>query len=189
MCRNFFCGFSVLALCALSAPSAFASTANLNDFPLRVHIVQNANHAHYRYRTLDWVDGEGRAVLFENSQPRGFDYGFRCGDRVLPSAGWETYPARWKKADRELEILEPQMGKPGAFNACDLKVEMKELVYIRRNGQVEEEPAVKFKQWMDRRQYDPEHGKNEPLTGLPVPVEEPPTSTPAAPEPAPPTQQ
>jgi hypothetical protein len=66
---------------------------------------------------------------------------------------------------------------------------MKELVYIRRNGQVEEEPAVKFKQWMDRRQYDPEHGKNEPLTGLPVPVEEPPTSTPAAPRPDAPTPQ
>jgi hypothetical protein len=56
-------GFCILAL---TAPSAFAGV-NLNEFPLRVHIVENSNHAHYRYRTLDWVDGDGRADLFENS--------------------------------------------------------------------------------------------------------------------------
>lgn len=188
MRRFLFCGIAGLALCALSANNSWAS-ANLNDFPLRVHIVQNTNHAHYSYRMLDWVDGEGRAVLFENSQPRGFDYGFRCGDRVFPSPGWETYPARWKKADRALEILEPIMGKPGAWNVCELKVQMKDMVYIRRDGMIDEEPVEKFKQWMNRRQYDPEHGKNEPLPAPSAPSEgSPAPATPAPPPTSPPAQ-
>jgi hypothetical protein len=179
MRRILFCGLSGLALCALHATQAWAGP-NAADYTLRVHIVQNSNHAHYRYRELDWVDGEGRATLFENSPPRGFDYGFRCGDRVQPSPGWETYPARWKKPDRELEILEPAMGKPGSWNTCTLKVEMKPMVYVRHNGLVDEEPADKFKQWMDRRQYDPEHGKNEPSPAPRAPYE-PPAPPPATP--------
>lgn len=32
------------------------------------------------------MDGEGRANLFEAGQPRGFDYGFRCRERLMASA-------------------------------------------------------------------------------------------------------
>jgi hypothetical protein len=160
--RRFFSGLSGLVACALLPAAALASNVNIADFPLRVHVVQNNNHTHYRDRMMDWVDGEGRANLYENGMPRGFDYGFRCNDRVRLSEGYETYPARWKKAGRELEILQPIMGKPGAVWGCTLKVDMKDNVFVRHNGLVEEQPAAKLKEWMDRRQYDPEHGKNQP---------------------------
>lgn len=157
-----------VAACLLCSSPVLSASPNAADFPLRVHIVQNNNHTHYSYRVLDWVDGEGRGDLYENGNPRGFDYAFRCDDRVMVSPGFETFPARWRKQDRELEFLQPVMGKPGAWRACTLKVDMKETVYIRRNGLVDEEPAAAYKQWMDKRQYDPEHGKNEPIASAPA---------------------
>jgi hypothetical protein len=162
------CSFSGLAASAVFSTAALAGGTNVADYTLRVHIVQNGNRTHYHDRVMDYVDGEGRGDLYENGQPRGFDYGFRCDDRVRLSPGYETYPARWKKAGRELEILQPVMGKPGAMWACNLKVEMKDMVYIRRNGLVDQEPAAVFKEWMEKRQYDPEHGKNEPTPGAPA---------------------
>jgi hypothetical protein len=78
----------------------------------------------------------------------------------MNSVGYETYRARWKKQDKTLEILLPAMG-----GTCDLKVEMKEnVVYRRHNNSLGEVPAAKFKEWMEKHQYDPEHGKDLPVT-------------------------
>jgi hypothetical protein len=63
-----------------------------------------------------------------------------------------------------------------------LKVEMKESAYYKHNGLLNEEPAAVFKAWMEKRQYDPEHGKNEPQPA-PVPANTPVPGT--APSPAP----
>jgi hypothetical protein len=48
---------------------------------------------------------------------------------------------------------------------------MKDLVYIRHNGMVEQQSPATFKQWTDRRQYDPEHGKNAPVPTAPTPAD------------------
>jgi hypothetical protein len=55
------------------------------------------------------------------------------------------------------------MGKPGEMSSCDLKVEMKETVYFRHNGSLNEESAAAFKAWMKKHDYDPEHGRNLPV--------------------------
>jgi hypothetical protein len=133
------------------------------DFQLRVRIFQVNQNSHYSGGNLNYVDGEGRANLFENSEPHGLDFGYRCGQRLRVSAGYETYPARWKKPGRQLEILLPVMGKPGVMSACELKVDMKETVYFRHNGLLNEEPGTVFKDWMQKHDYDPEHGKNMPV--------------------------
>jgi hypothetical protein len=161
---------SGLAACLLLSSTVLAGGHSAADFPLRVHIFQFNAHSHYAYRSLDTVDGEGRANLYENGEPRGFDFAYRCGDRLRGSAGYETYMARWKKPGRELEVLLPVFGKPGATESCDLKVDMKDSAYFRHNGLLGEEPAAVFKQWMDKHQYDPEHGKNEPVSTAPEPA-------------------
>jgi len=132
-----------------------------------VHIFVHNSNPHYYHQTLDWVDGEGRANLFENGEPRGFDYGYRCSERLRNSAGFETYPARWKKQDQTLEILLPKLGNSSATVSCDLKVDMKDFAYYRRDGSLETEPPAVFKEWMQNHQYDPEHGKNEPVRVTP----------------------
>lgn len=164
MRRIHFCVFVVLAGCLGLSSLLLAAGHNVADYSLRVHIFQFNSHSHYYQRTLDAVDGEERANLYENGEPRGFDFNYRCSERLMVSSGYETYPARWKKQNQTLEILLPVMGKPGAFDACEMKVAMKDTAYFRHNGGLDEEPATVYKAWMDKHQYDPEHGKNEPLT-------------------------
>ena len=165
MLRAFSGCLSGLATCGLLS-ALFSTTAlarDAADYRLRVHIFQHNSHSHYYHQVLDAVDGEGRANLFENGEPRGFDDSYRCGERLRNSPGFETYLARWKKPDQTLEVLLPKMGKPGAMESCELHVEMKDFAYYRHDGIVETEPVTEFKQWMEKHQYDPEHDKNEPV--------------------------
>lgn len=187
MRRIFLFAMGGLLSCLTTATIASAGGRNVGDYPLRVHIFQFNSHSHY-YRaggginSLEMVDGEGRANLYENGEPRGFDFSYSCGQRLMGSTGYETYPARWKKPGQTLEILQPVLGKPGAFDSCELKVGMKDSAYYKHNGLLNEEPAAVFKAWMEKRQYDPEHGKNEPQPA-PTPAN---TAAPgSAPAPAP----
>jgi hypothetical protein len=174
MRRNLISGFCGLGACLLLATAAWAGKWSAADFPLRVRIFQFNAHSHYYDRSLDAVDGEGPADLFENGQPLGFDFGYECGSRIMVSPGYETYMARWKKPGRELEILLPTLGgKPGEMNSCNLEVTLKDdLVYVRHNGLMSEEPAAKYKAWMIKHQYDPEHGLNIPANEPAEPPEQ-----------------
>jgi hypothetical protein len=175
---------SGLTLCLLAATAAWAGKFNAAEFPLRVHIVYRNGVRHY-YRpggygsisSLDEVDGMGGGDLFENSQPLGFDFNYNCSQPITPMPGYETFLARWKKPGRVIEILMPVMGgKPGDMNSCELNVTMKQdTVYVRKNGGVIEEPAAKYKEWMIKHQYDPEHGMNEPVNSPVDPSENPPS--------------
>lgn len=155
--------FACLALAAtLLAPVAGWAAHNPADYPLRVHIFGHSGVSHYEgfrgARSLEAVDGEGRANLYENSQPHAFDFHYVCEERLMNSVGYDTYPARWKKPNAELELLLPVSGK-----TCKFHVAMKDgVVYHKRDGNIAEVPADKFKAWMDKVQYDPEHGKNLP---------------------------
>ncbi len=169
--------FGVVAvfLPLLLPSNLLASKRNPADFPLRVHVYEcNQIIQMGPSGGINFVDGTGRANLIENGEPKGFDFSFRCLDHVNYSSGYETYLARWKKPNAVLEILVPVMGKPNATNACELKVALKDgLVYHTHNGRLLEQPAAIYKKWMEKVQFDPEHGKNEPIS--------PATATPAAP--------
>jgi hypothetical protein len=138
-----------------------ASSLNPTDFPLRVHIFYHNGVSHYatpQQTGPELVEGEGRANLYEGSQPLGFDFSYRCQTRLMDSMGYETYVARWKTHDKELEIMQPAVDK-----TCVINVAMKvHVAYTNENGQVQLESATDFKQWMDKNQYDPEHGKDLP---------------------------
>ena len=160
--------FSVLAgltFCVMFAAIAAAKSSPA-DYPLRIHIFQFSAHYHYYNSNLDRADGEGRANLYENGEPRGLDFNYECSIRIMASEGYETYMARWKKPGRELEILFPVIGgNPGQTNSCDLKVTLKDgLAFTKRNGLFNEIPAEQFKAWMIKYGYDPEHGKNLPAS-------------------------
>ena len=148
---------------ALLMPSCGFAAHNPADYPLRVHIFNHNGFSHYYgyngARSLEDVDGEGRANLYENSQPRAFDFHYECEERLMNSEGYDTLPARWKKPNLELEVLLPVSGK-----TCKFHVAMKDgIAYHASNGSFGEGPADKFKAWMEKYQYDPEHGKNLPI--------------------------
>jgi hypothetical protein len=164
MRRTHVAGLMGLAVCLVFSAAAFAGKINAADYPLRVHIFSRSEVNHYYYGSMSHADGQGRANLFENSQPTGFDFSYNCGRPLQVSPGGETYMARWKKQGSELEILLPVFGKPDAMDACNLKVIMKDgMAYYKGANGVSEEPSATFKAWMVKHQYDPEHGMNEPI--------------------------
>ena len=144
--RTSFVFFAIVS--ALLLPSHGLAARNPADYPLRVHIFNHSGYSHYYgyggVRSLEDVDGEGRANLYENSQPRAFDFHYECEERLLNSEGFDTLPARWKKLNLELEVLLPLNGK-----TCKFHVAMKEgIAYHNPNGKFGEMPADKFKEWM-----------------------------------------
>lgn len=162
MVRHTTCVLAALVF-ALLLPSIGLASHNPADYPLRVHIYKHNGVSHYGgfggASSLEGVDGEGRANLYENSQPRAFDFHYECEERLMNSVGYETLPARWKKPNVELEVLVPGSGK-----TCKFHVTMQDgIAYHVHDGKFGEEPAEKFQAWMVKVQYDPEHGKNEPI--------------------------
>jgi hypothetical protein len=156
------CRFVLIALTLIFlSPLAPAESHNPADYPLRVHIYRLNRHTRYFRGMVEWVDGEGRANLFENGDPKGLDFAYTCSDRFMNSSGFETYPAKWKKSGRSLILLLHQIGST-SMDTCELKVDVKDFAYVSHNGVLTTEPTSVFKEWMIKQQYDPEHGKDQP---------------------------
>jgi hypothetical protein len=171
--RSFLIALAILALPTLS----LADKKRPADYPLRIHIFRRSETTFYRMRVAENAKGEGRANLFENGQPHAVDFQFNCTNQLPTSSGFETFPARWKKPNRELEVLIPEFGKQDSYDTCKLEVLLKDFAYVARNGVLGTESVDAFKQWMVKHEYDPEHGKSTPTRVAPSPA--------AAPSPAP----
>ena len=173
MQRALLFGLSAIAACFAFSTEAFASGPNPENYPLRVHILKYASRTSPRRGGKDpsgmqeFVDGQGVADLFENGDPRGFEFTSSCTDPPIASSGYGSFPARWKKKERTLEILLPQTGKPWNWVSCDLRTEMTEgLVFFWKNGSPAVEAAKTLKEWMVKHQYNPEQGKDEPILAV-----------------------
>jgi hypothetical protein len=160
---------AAIGLGCLTAPaSLFAGSHKPADFPLRIQIIAFIGKNYYNGGDLFQSDGEGRANLFENGQPHAMDIHFKCSRQLRASVGYETYMVRWKRPRQVLELLLPEIGKPGSNSLCQVDVDIREtqaFVPLDR-GQTAIIPAAAYKVWMDKAQYDPEHGKDNPLIPL-----------------------
>jgi len=159
-----------MAGCLALATAVRAGGPDPADYPLRVHVLKNTTQSRHTREsktfsdTPDYVDGMGVADLFEGGEPQGFEYSYSCMGGLKASAGYGTYPARWKKKDKTLEILVPQAGKPWNLDTCGLHAEMRPgLVFVLNNEQVAEESSKLFKEWMLNHRYDPEKDQNDPV--------------------------
>ena len=108
------------------------ATVPTPDFPLRVHFfVARGNYHNGSY------DGLGRAdLLAPGAAPQGMDVTFECGEPFTPNGQRdEAYPARWKKPNKELEILMQEIGG-STTHKCTLKIDFKPKPYGRytQNG-------------------------------------------------------
>ena len=147
----------------LTSSAVLADSKNPADYPLRVHIFNRNETTFYHNRFAEEAKGEGRANLFANGDVRGVDFTFDCDQKLKASFGYETYPAKWKKQDRELTVLMPVFGKAGSFWTCTLKTDVKDYAYLAHDGKLTRRLPSEFKAWMSRHEYDPEHGKNVPV--------------------------
>jgi hypothetical protein len=150
---------------ALTALPLHAESKNPADYPFRIHIFgrNQTTFYHGRFDSIDETKGEGRANLFANGNVRGVDFNYTCSQKLVPSFGAETYPARWKKPGRELVVLFPVFGKAGSYWTCDLNTDVKDYAYYRSRGSLSSESPADFKAWMIQHDYDPEHGKDTPI--------------------------
>jgi len=153
-------GLLALAIC-LAAP-LHADSKNAADYPLRLHIFNTDGTTFYHNRLVEETKGTGRANLYENGEPRGLEFSFNCSEKIEPSFGFETYPAKWKKRSQELVVLFSVIGKSNAYFTCNLTTQIKDYAYTRGNGGLSSESPAEFKAWMTAHDYDPEHGKNTP---------------------------
>ena len=180
MRRIFICTLCGLAVWLSVSTGVMARGPNPDDYPLRVHILKNlvrpdANNAYAAKNPAnmaDFIAGQGAADLFENGQPRGFMYTYSCMVPLRASEGYASYPARWKKKEKTLEILMPISGKPWDSEACNLQVAMRPgfaYFWNTDDDSVVEESAAKFKDWMLKHGYDPEKDMDLPTDVTPAP--------------------
>ncbi len=107
-------------------------------YPLRVRILERNTSR----RAGEVVRMWGRADLIDGKQEQGFDFESDSSDLIMVSHGDELYSARWKKQDRQLEILVSKIGT-GKSNKCVLKADLKPYIYIFENGTIVTKPEVK----------------------------------------------
>lgn len=169
--RHFFIlGLTAVAACLAVSTAALAVKPDPDDYPLRVHILKFMTRASasrepkHPSDAPDYVSGMGVADLFENSEPRGFQFSFSCIDGLKASSGYANFPARWKKKDKTLEILLPETGKPWNLTPCQLQAEVRPgLAFYWKDSKIAEEPAAVLRDWMVKHHYDPEKNREEPV--------------------------
>jgi hypothetical protein len=156
---------SLLVPVMMMATMLSAESKNPADYPLRLHIFGHHETTFYSHRVEEEAKGDGRADLYASGEAHAVDFSYECGEKVRASFGYETYPARWKKPGRELAVLMPVFGQSGKFFTCDFKTDVKDFTYAQSKDGLRSEPVAEFKQWMQRHDYDPEHGKDVPVRG------------------------
>jgi hypothetical protein len=153
------------AALALPAASVHADDKNPGDYPLRLHIFNREEMTHYHRGIEDFSKGTGRANLFANGEVHAVDFRFDCNQKIERSIGYETYMAKWRKPGKSLTVLFPVFGVSGKFFTCDLDTDVKpDVAYFTHSGSLNTEPVAAFKAWMQKHNYDPEHGKNTPTS-------------------------
>ncbi len=175
----------LLVIGLMTSSVMMAESKNPADYPLRLHIFGRSQTTFYHWRDAEEAKGDGRADLYENGEAHGVDFNYACAYKVRSSFGYETYPARWKKPGKKLVVLLPEFGESGKFFTCEFDTDVKDFAYaVSKNG-MRSEPVAQFKLWMERHDYDPEHGKDTPVrrdANAEEPAPPPPTGA-AAPQP------
>jgi hypothetical protein len=119
-----------LLVAAVAAP-AFAAP-NPADYPLRVHIFTTS----WNGSIYNGYHGFGRANLTDGADTHAMEYTFECNEHFMISDSGEASAAKWKKPGQAIEMLVGEIGS-NKLHTCQLKVEMKDTVYARRNGLLE----------------------------------------------------
>jgi hypothetical protein len=174
MRRVLLIALGAVAGCIALSTAVEAGGPDPADYPLRVLVFKNTTQSGHPREPKnlnndgpDYVDGMGVADLFEGGTPSAFQYTYSCIEGMRASSGYETFPAKWKKRGKTVQILLPRPGKPWDSVSCDLKAEMRDgIAFYWKDDEVAAEGSAAFKEWMVKHQYDPENDKNDPV-GLP----------------------
>ena len=111
-------------------PRVTWSTPN-PDYPLKVRVLSSDRHQS-RHSGLIYTDSYGSANLLGNPNV-GLDYTSTCeGGFLHNQEGGEYYQGKWKKQDREIEILVVETGHTSP-EKCKIDVTLKPAPYSKDN--------------------------------------------------------
>ena len=126
----------------LLSPGLALSAKDLSDFPLKVEILMN-HWDRYRprpvrdpYYFLYKVNGLGNVM--DGSTVHAFDFKYENYRVIRFTAPNQTYPAKWKKPQRELEVVAPDVGHEGKYITVDMDTTVREGVYVGRGSGIRE---------------------------------------------------
>jgi hypothetical protein len=132
--------------------SAFAGK-NPADYPLKVHILQQAWGSH-NVRYSDYR-ATGRGNFWDGDDVHAFDFSYDCSFGLRRTARNQPYLAKWKKPQQRLALLAGDIGKPDKYHECDLKTTVHPGVYIVGQGGITEMSQADYKKWKATRSAQP----------------------------------
>ncbi len=131
-----------LILIFLLFPALATCSKDLSEYPLKVEILMN-QWDRYRPRPArdpNWwlyrVNGHGN--LIDGGSVHAFDFKYENSQVARHTLENQSYPARWKKAQRELEVLAPDVGHEGKYITFEMDTTVHEGVYVGRGAKMAE---------------------------------------------------
>ncbi|MGA2982985.1 MAG: PEGA domain-containing protein [Terriglobia bacterium] len=105
------------------------------DYPLRVELLGNNWHSYrpypYREPTSFRYRVTGRGNVEDGPTLHAVDFTYDCAMHVPLTVPNETYLAKWKKPQLQLEVLVPVNGKEGKYETCEMQTTDREGVYLK----------------------------------------------------------
>ncbi len=80
----------------------------------------------------------GQGNIIDGSAEHAFDFKYENTQVARHTLANQSYPARWKKPQQELELLMPDVGYPGKYFACELDTLVCKGVYVQSSQGVVE---------------------------------------------------
>ena len=137
--------FSLLAAVLICLSLSSFAGKNPANYPLKVHILQQAWGSHnVRYSEYR---ATGRGNIWEGDAVHAFDFSYDCSFGVRRTARNQPYWGKWKKPNQRLALLAFDIGKPDKYHECDLKTTVRPGVYILNPGGITEMSQADYKEW------------------------------------------
>jgi hypothetical protein len=118
----------------LLSPAVTLSAKDLSDYPLRVEILwshwemYNLNPGSLIPMIVHKVNGRGN--VREGNTVHAFDFEYQGSTNIGSAPLNQSYLARWKKPQLELQILLPDIGHEGKYAACRMDTLVRKGVYV-----------------------------------------------------------
>ena len=145
-----------LILFFLLSPALALAAKDTSDYPLRVELLSNSALTYRPYASSGIANFmyrvNGRGNVGDGTAKHAFDFKYDSNIRVRLTLRNETYLAKWKKPQHELEVLVPEIGKDGRYQACDMLTTVHEGALVRTSQGLIEMSQDDYKARQERRE-------------------------------------
>jgi hypothetical protein len=145
-----------LILFLLLSPALALAAKDTSDYPLRVELLSNTVERYRPYKSNGFANfmyrANGRGNVGDGSTMHAFDFRYDSNIRARLTLRNETYLAKWKKPQHELEVLVPEIGKDGRYQACDMQTTVHEGVLVRTSNGLIEMSQADYEARQERRE-------------------------------------